>query len=223
MVWYLWVLIFGGLALALAYQQGRKANLALIRHSSRSLEEVLQPDDRTYTWIGGLVGYHAVYTYRSGPVERVEITVTLLPRHAPLFLPISWLLFRSDRIFLTAFFREPFSGEAHLVRRDHVRKLLDDVSGRDLKAQGGRGNFVFLASADTPARFLRVLSQSVAETEEEAVGNGVGIVHVALVPDRNTLFVFRRAVAQDGARSAALVLRKGWSGLFGSQEGAGGH
>ncbi len=212
MTWYLWAMIFAGLALALAYQRGRKVNLALIHRVSEALERAFEPDDKLYTWIGGLVGFHAKYHFESGPVERIEATVTLLPRHSPLFMPISWLLFRSDRLFLTAFLREPLRGEWHVMTRSRLRRLSRELSARNLEQQDFpepvEGDFLLLAprngqgerAGEGPDDLASALARLVASQGPAARR----LVHLALVPDRHTVFLFHRGL--DSVEAAARLL-----------------
>ena len=50
-------------------------------------------DDQTFTNIGGYVGCHAnLYPGGQSSVARVDVTLTLLPRHSWLYMPLSYII-----------------------------------------------------------------------------------------------------------------------------------
>jgi hypothetical protein len=77
--------------------RGRKLNLLIMSKVSKDLEESLKPLDKEYTWLGGYVGFRARYELKSATVET---TLTLLPRQAFFYFPISLLIRRSDRLYI---------------------------------------------------------------------------------------------------------------------------
>ena len=190
----LWLLVAVAALLALGYVLGRRRNLALVTQVARDLEEALEPKDKTYTWIGGLIGFKASYELASEDWESVEATLVLLPRHAPLFLPFSYLLFRGDRLFLLGRLRGELSGELHLLgpdRRTRSRVLRE----RDLPVQGQADGYLLLAS--------RPDLESVAEAFAARL-RGWRIEHLAVVADRSTVFVLCRQT-EDAGRAAGLL------------------
>lgn len=83
--------------LLLGYERGRRKNIKLMKDISRLLEEIIEPEDKEYTLIGGVAGFKALY--RKGEVE-VRALLVLLPRMSLLYLPLSYLLGRRDRLIL---------------------------------------------------------------------------------------------------------------------------
>jgi len=115
--------------------QGRKLNLMMMSRVSKDLENALKPADKEYTWLGGYVGFRANYSLEHG---EVEATLTLLPRHALLYFPISLIVNRSDRLYLV--FRGRIAleeihifGKRRMLRRSERRELkglkLEEMDG----------------------------------------------------------------------------------------------
>jgi len=115
--------------------RGRKLNLMVMGSVSKYLEDALRPVDKEYTWLGGYVGFRANYSLEHG---EVEATLTLLPRQASLYFPISLLVNRSDRLYLV--FRGRIAleeihifGKRRMLRRGERRELkglkLEEMDG----------------------------------------------------------------------------------------------
>ena len=100
--------------LGYGYVRGRRKNHAIASSVVRSLEEFYHPEEKRYTNIGGVIGYH-IYYRLTGRIERLVGTLTLLPRHAVLYLPISRLLGRTDQLRLTLHTDAIPLGEGHIV------------------------------------------------------------------------------------------------------------
>ncbi len=117
--------------------RGRKLNLMMMSKVSKGLETALKPTDKEYAWLGGYVGFRANYSLEHG---EVEATLTLLPRQALLYLPVSLLVNRSDRLYLV--FRGRIAleeihifGKRRMLRRGERREL----KGLKLEKMGGFG------------------------------------------------------------------------------------
>ncbi|MEN2995706.1 MAG: hypothetical protein ABC360_01635 [Acetomicrobium sp.] len=110
------LLVILGLVASLQYWRGRRLNLTLIRELSRQMEEVLQPVNKNYTWIGGYVGVVAEYDLKHDVYEKVKGTISLLPHHSLLYFPISLLLGRRDRVYILIYPKRKLKGKAHITR-----------------------------------------------------------------------------------------------------------
>lgn len=110
------------LAGAATYQfyKGRKLNLMLMKYYLNEIEEVIKPVDKEYVWLGGYVGYRAKYKVSDDQVEKVETTLTLLPRQSLLYFPIALVTSRHDKLFLVFRLRE-VKGNAHLILKGYFR------------------------------------------------------------------------------------------------------
>lgn len=118
------VLIFVAFAafLMLGWNRGGRINTRILLHAVETMERVFSPLDKTYTNIGGVVGYNFDYQL-APPFTRLEGTVTTLPRHAVLYLPISSrLLGREDRLLFTLYCEELRTGRGHIVNAERYRR-----------------------------------------------------------------------------------------------------
>lgn len=106
---------FAGM-LVIGFSRGKKENKRIFLSAFNDLVDVIKPDDQTFTNIGGFVGYHANLFFREkGTVSEIDATITLLPRHAWLYMPISKLIMKYDRLFITLYMRLNPPGEGHLI------------------------------------------------------------------------------------------------------------
>ena len=109
--------------LTLGYFWGRRSNRRIYQSALNDLVDVVKPNDQTFTNIGGAVGFHAnLFVKKKGtPFFRVDATITLLPRHSWLYLPISKLIRKYDRLFITLYLKKPPSEEAHLIESNYSK------------------------------------------------------------------------------------------------------
>jgi len=94
--------------LTLGYFYGRRSNRRIYQSAFNDIVDVVKPDDQNFTNIGGAVGFHAnLFIKKKGgtPFSRVDATITLLPRHSWLYLPISKLIRKYDRLFITLYLK----------------------------------------------------------------------------------------------------------------------
>ncbi len=107
--------------IALGYSRGRKRNKTIYISAFQDLVETFKPDDQTFTNIGGFVGHHANFRFEGKDVvNEIDATITLLPRHAPLYMPISRLLMGNDRLFISLYMRCSPPGEGHLIEKKYA-------------------------------------------------------------------------------------------------------
>jgi len=181
---------------------GRRRSRAIALRVSRELERALDPTDATYTWIGGLIGFHARFEVGRG-IREAKATLTLMPRHAPLYLPVALVLGRTDRLHVTLYLESGFGGEGHVILDRALRSPLLRIEGRERMveravAAGGKG-YTLLATD-------RMLLERMEGILGSALRRGLvpALRHVALVPDLATLYV--QVVPSDGAAEAAVRL-----------------
>lgn len=178
------LLILVAVGLTLGYFRGRRKNLEMARAISRELEAALHPKDQTYTWLGGVLGFKAEYRGVS-ETNRVEATLTLLPRHSLLYLPVAWLLSGGDRLFVVAYPTKPIKGEAHIVASSYRRRLgrlPDESKWRREVVEGGGRSFEVLGEDPSAVAGLRDWIRSLPQTRY--------LKHLALVPRTGTLYLF---------------------------------
>ena len=104
-----------------SFHSGKRKNKEICTATFNELMKVFKPDDQTFTNIGGTVGHHGTFTFKErGPVSRIDVTLTLLPRQAPLYMPISKFLMKNDRLFISVYMRYPPPGEGHIIEKGYT-------------------------------------------------------------------------------------------------------
>lgn len=145
------VLLFG-------YAWGRRRNLGLTREVSALLEAVFDPEDKTYTWIGGLSGFRADFRLTSG--WELHATLVMRPWHSLLFLPFSLIFFGGDRLFIDLRGAALTSEEGHAVnasRRGLSPGFLPVPSEFPVAGESrlGEARFTLLARNEATLKWLR--------------------------------------------------------------------
>jgi len=64
--------VFSGV-LVFAFYRGVKINVKRARELASILEEVLKPEDQTYTWLGGVIGFSAEYRGDVGKEPMIRV------------------------------------------------------------------------------------------------------------------------------------------------------
>ncbi|HMA66701.1 MAG TPA: hypothetical protein VKO20_02670 [Desulfosalsimonadaceae bacterium] len=176
--------------LVLGYCWGRRRNVRIYRQAFEELIAIFDPRDRQFTNIGGLTGYHAkLFPKGRGTITRVDATITLLPRQALLYYPVSRILRGFDRLFITLHLKEGLAAgmdEAHLIEKRYAGfkgpKITNQERLRCEEADwGGMEFFLYSGSGRAARQLRRLLSQS---------GLPGTIRHIALVPEQEKVFVF---------------------------------
>jgi len=130
--------VLGGLA-ALWFFTVRRDLIRRMKRVVEILEEELRPRDKSYTLLGYLVGFRAVY--RSPRIRGVDTAWALYtqpPRHVLLYLPLLHLYGARERLELTLRLSRPPRGEAHLYApwdRATRREVERDTAGAALRAE----------------------------------------------------------------------------------------
>jgi len=174
-------------ALTLGYFWGKRKNHKIILSACQDLVAVVEPEDQNFTNIGGAIGYHANLICKKGsPFSRVDATITLLPRHSWLYLPISKMIRKYDRMFITLYFDRPLSEEAHLIEARHAglgqRKIRNAQRLKKEELKWGKYNFfLYYNSSKTHDAFIGFTRKN----PEPGI-----IRHIAVVPDQKKGFVF---------------------------------
>lgn len=169
--------------------RGRKINLLLISFTADKMEEIMKPRDKIYQWIGLYVGYRAIYKLFRNYLDRVEITVTLIPRQSLLYFPISLLTSRYDRIFLVFCYKRSFPREAHIVRKGYyrigIKRAIKNIEKMRIDTISVKGTKFYLVYEDI--NYLNRIMKLIKELSNPAIIN-----HIALVPKNNTLYIAAR-------------------------------
>ncbi len=182
------MVIFLMLALIIVMQffKGRKLNLMLMEYSARRLEEILKPKDKVYQWIGLYVGYRAIFKLLYKTLNRVEVTITLMPRQSLLYYPIALLTTRFDRLYLVYWFDKSFTREAHVIKKGYYRR---GIKGHirniermrvDKAYINGKTYYLVYDDASTAHNLIKFI---------KSLSDPHVINHIALVPANKTLYI----------------------------------
>jgi hypothetical protein len=180
------IIAFAGLVTYGVYW-GIRHNRRILLSVFNSLIAVVKPDDQTFINIGGCVGCHAcLYPRRGDSVVQVDATLTLLPRHAWLYMPLSFLIMRYDRLFVTMHVKARLPGEAHLIETRYAGFRGPEITNawklsRDTIRWGRHEFYLYYDTYGVRERLYGFLRQN---PEPGAVR------HIALVPDQRKGFVF---------------------------------
>jgi hypothetical protein len=157
---YIFWLIILGLFTAFGYFRGRKKNAWISGWISTETERVLKPKDTEYTNFGGTIGYNFVYRLKE-PLREAKGTFTLLPRHSILYLPISLVIARHDRYYLTIFTHKKLIGEGHIINAAYygrMRTSIDNLeSFQRLVVEAGGAKYILLWDRKPMQALLRRL------------------------------------------------------------------
>ena len=182
------IVVFGLSAfIGIGFYRGKKKNRHIYLSTFSELLELFKPEDQTFTNIGGLVGHHASFVLpHNNFAYHIDATITLLPRHAPLYMPISNLLMRSDRLFITFYLRVSPPGEGHLIEKSYDGFRGHEITNvkileREEISWGGLPFFLYydrITIRDPMKQFTRLHPQPGT------------VKHIAVLPGEKKGFVF---------------------------------
>jgi hypothetical protein len=189
--------------LTLGYFWGRRSNRRIYRSAFNDLVDVVKPDDRNFTNIGGAIGFHAnLFIKKKGTLcSRVDATITLLPRHSWLYLPISKLLRKYDRLFITLYMKKPPSEEAHLIESKYSKFMGSKIENAHLMHHE-------TVKWETLDFHLYYHSSEMREKMRSFMRTNPapGIIrHIALVPEQKKGFIFMIPKKEQVARYFAPI------------------
>jgi hypothetical protein len=147
----IYLLIALAFATTLGYLSGKRKNKALGEMVGQEAEELLKPRETEYVNIGGVMGHN--FTFKlDDPFTEAKGTFTLLPRHSILYLPLSLLISRHDRFYLTLFSHRDLLGEGHIIAEKYFPKMRVDIAGMDKlkRSRFSRDGIAFILLYDNP-------------------------------------------------------------------------
>jgi hypothetical protein len=169
------------------FHSGKRKNKEICITTFNELIKVFKPDDQTFTNIGGVVGHHGTFSFKErGPVSRIDVTLTLLPRQAPLYMPISKFFMRNDRLFISVYMRYPPPGEGHIIEKGYTGFRGPEITNISRLHQGQLqwGDLAFFLYYEQDRmidRFKELI---------ESLPNPGPIRHIAIVPDQRKGYIF---------------------------------
>jgi len=189
--------------LTLGYFWGRRSNRRIYQAALNGLVDVVKPDDQTFTNIGGAVGFHAnLFVKKKGaPFSRVDATITLLPRHSWLYLPISKLTRKYDRLFITLYLKKPPSEEVHMIENKYSKFMGSKIENAHLMQHEtvkweNLDFHLYYSSREMLEKMKAFIKKNPAP----------GIIrHIALVPGQKKGFLFMIPKPDQVARCFALI------------------
>lgn len=173
--------------LSYGYFWGRRRNKKIFLSAFNALVEVAEPVDQTFTTIGGVVGYHAnLRMKKDSPVSQIDATITLLPRHSWLYLPISMMIMRYDRLFVTLSIKPKMVGEGHIIEKAYAGFRGPKIKNADrLQKETIKWNTIDFILYYETMKVRDHLTRFIDENPDPGI-----IRHIALVPDQRKCFVF---------------------------------
>ena len=173
--------------IAFSFHSGKRKNKEVCIATFNELVKVFKPDDQTFTNIGGAVGHHGTFSFKErGSVSRIDVTLTLLPRQAPLYMPISKFLMRNDRLFISVYMRYPPPGEGHIIEKSYTGFRGPEITNisrlRQMEFKWGDLAFFFYYEQDRMIDHFKKLVESLPDPGP--------IRHIAIVPDQRKGFIF---------------------------------
>jgi len=182
-----WLFIAATAVLVWGYYWGEKENKRLYLSAFNGLVDVIKPVDQTFTNIGGLIGYHGHFvTRKDSPIEKVEATITFLARQSLLYLPVSILIRKHDRLFVTITMRQPLKEEGHLIEEKYAgyrrARITNEARLNREPIRWGDSSWCVYYESGRMRDQLKKLTVS---------HTNPGILrHIAVVPDQKKCFVF---------------------------------
>ena len=180
------VIVAIGAFIVFSFHSGKRKNREICTAIFNELMKVFKPDDQTFTNIGGVVGHHGTFSFKErGLVSRIDVTLTLLPRQAPLYMPISKFLMRNDRLFISVYMRYPPPGEGHIIEKGYTGFQGPEITNisrlHEMEFQWGDLVFLLYYEQDRVIdRFKELI---------ESLPNPGPIRHIAIVPDQRKGFI----------------------------------
>lgn len=176
-----------GAFIIFSFHSGKRKNREICTAIFNELMKVFKPDDQTFTNIGGVVGHHGTFSFKErGSVSRIDVTLTLLPRQAPLYMPISKFFMRNDRLFISVYMRYPPPGEGHLIEKEYTGFRGPEITNisrlHHMELQWGDLAFFLYYEQDRMIDRFRELIGSLPDPGP--------IRHIAIVPDQRKGFIF---------------------------------
>lgn len=180
------IMVLAGVA-SIQFFKGRRLNLMLMQHYLRAIEEVIKPKDKEYVWLGGYIGFRAYYKVNEGNIDKFENTLTLLPRQSILYMPISKMISRHDKLYIVVRPYSQIKREAHLIQKRYYRirpKIEDEeLLQKDFIEVNGK-QYEALFEKQRDVELLKDFLQGFSKPEN--------VKHVALTPKTNVFYILMK-------------------------------
>ena len=144
------ILLVFSLGLIGTYHWGMRYNLRLCRKWAQILEGLFSPQEKEYTWLGGVIGFTA--EYKVFPFRRIKAVLRLVPRHSLLYWPFAFLMGRRDCLQILFYLPQSVKEEVHLIRKGLRMPYISSqakLKKQELRLQGVP--FILLFEKEPPA------------------------------------------------------------------------
>ncbi|MDI6861625.1 MAG: hypothetical protein QMD25_06465 [Caldisericia bacterium] len=177
------MLILGGIA-SLQFFKGRKVNTLMMIKYIRDFEESLKPKDKLYTYIGGYIGFKANYDINENFIKKIELTLTLLPRQSLLYLPISYLTRKHDRLYVVIRLNEKFGYDSHIIKKRFYfpGPIIDNIETfrKEDIVLNGKEFYALYKNRSDLERLMKLVENSISIED---------LRHIAYTRETNVLFL----------------------------------
>lgn len=177
------MLVLGGIT-SLQFFKGRRLNTFMMVKYIRDFEANLKPKDKLYTYIGGYIGFKANYDLSENFIKKMELTLTLLPRHSLLYLPISYLTRKHDRLYVILRLNEKFGYDVHIIKKHFYfpGPMIDNIETfkKEEMVFDGKDFYVLFKNRSDLERLIEIVESSVGFNN---------LKHIAYTRETNVLFL----------------------------------
>ena len=174
--------------LTFGYFWGQRRNRKIFISAFNDLIKIVKPDDQNFTNIGGAIGFHAnlIVKKKKALLSRLDATITFLPRQSWLYLPVSKLTRKYDRLFITLHLKKPPPEEAHLIETGYNGFKGSKITNaaRLKKEDIAWGGLRFSLYYQSP-KMKEAMERFVNDNPDPGT-----VRHIALVPEQKKSFVF---------------------------------
>ncbi len=159
-----------------SFYYGYRKNVKLAREISKIFEKFFDPIDKTYTWLGGAIGFRAIYRVKDKFIKQILLNLRLQPRQSVLYFILKLIILRGikDNIQLLFYLNKKINYEFHAIKEKYNPKIFST----NLKEEKNE-KYRFLYSSNYP-KILKELSIDILEATP--------IKHIAITPDRKVVY-----------------------------------
>ncbi|MCD6420717.1 MAG: hypothetical protein J7L41_08425 [Synergistetes bacterium] len=189
------IMLVLGAVVTLQFFKGRKINLMIMEHYAKKFEKLLRPKDQLYTWLGGYIGFRVNYEIDSETLEKIEMTLTLLPRHSVLYMPVSLITARHDKLYVVFRPKRKVRTDIQIIRKGYYifKPRIEEepyLQKEVLEVNGKKFTIMYRERKEFDRFFKRI----------KDIFDMARVIHIALVSRTNVLYVFLRPSADDTPR-----------------------
>ncbi len=130
-----WGLLVFSLFIVAVFYAGMRKNMRMAREMATLLEDVFKPVDKTYTWLGGVMGFVADYKVKG--FKKIYANFRLIPRHSLLWLPFALIAGRKDTLQLLFYLKGMVNQEFHVVRKGVIKPKIYNIDKLKSKSENG--------------------------------------------------------------------------------------